>query len=365
MKTYITKQSIETQYQTVGNQQGNKILFQGLTNHLPYHYLDLLKSTNHSSIINTKKHYTVGSGLVGGDPQLLMQLELKDIMNKICLDLLIYNGYALKFVYSKDLTRIATVEHIPLCNLRYSVDEHNNIDGVVIGEQNTLNNNNRKKQTKPVKYPLFDPVFASEQPIQVYVYSAYNPLQIQYPMPDYYGAIDYINIDARLGAYHLNNVKRGFFPPAIVTFPNRMLDEDQEREVVRQQEKFFIGEEEIKALFMFGEPGADGDIRAPKIEAFEASKNVDLFNQLNEIATQKIITSHQLTSPVLASLPGSGSLGGNSNEILTAYDLFYNKVIKVYQNTLLKGINLITKYNTIPPISIVNTSPVSLENKIV
>ena len=359
MKVYTTKQSVAYTNQPIQNVQGIKIANQGLDNLMPYIYLDLLKSTIHSAIINTKQFYIVGNGLSGGEPTLNMQLQTKDILAKLASDITIYNGYALKFVYSKDLTKIATVEHVPMCNLRYSIDADGNINGVAISEDQI---NYRRKKLKPVQYPLFDPTLASEQPVQVYIYSAYSPLQGYYPIPDYSGGIDYISIDGRLGTYHLNNVKRGFTPTSIVTFPSRMLDEDQEREVVRQFEEFYTGEKEVKSLFLFGEPTADGEVRAPKIESYEASKNVDLYNQLNEITTQKIITTHQLFSPVLASLPGSGSLGGNSNEILVAYDLFYNKVIKVYQNNILKGLNLITSYNNIPPYTIIPTQPTINKN---
>lgn len=359
MKVYTTKQSTQYLTQPINNVNGIKIANQGIDNAMPYVYLDYLKSTVHSAILNTKQFYIEGNGLSGGDPMLIAQLNSKNILAKLASDITIFNSYALKIVYSKDLTKIANVEHVPICNIRYHIDNENNVNGVAISEDQL---NYKRKRIKPIIYPLFDPTLASEQPVQIYIYSGYSPLQGYYPIPDYYGAIDYISIDCRLATYHLNCVKRGFTPTSIITFPSRMLDEDQEREVVRQFEEFYTGEKEVKSLFLFGEPTSDGDLRAPKIESYEASKNVDLYNQLNETTMQRIITAHQLGSPVLASLAGSGSLGGNANEILTAYDLFYNKVIKVYQNNILKGLNLITTYNNVQPLTIIPTQPTTLKN---
>jgi hypothetical protein len=88
-------------------------------------------------------------------------------------------------------------------------------------------------------------------------------------------------------------------------------------------------------LVINSEPNNAGDTRAPSFQTFDVNNNVDIFNNLNETCMQKIITAHNLPSPVLASLPGSGSLGGNANELMIAYELFYNTTIANLQNNIL------------------------------
>ena len=68
-----------------------------------------------------------------------------------------------------------------------------------------------------------------------------------------------------------------------------------------------------------------------EFEKFEASTTVDLFNALNTIATQKIVSSHRLSSPVLVGQAGSGTLSGNAGEISVAAELFYNTTCKSLQ----------------------------------
>lgn len=82
-----------------------------------------------------------------------------------------------------------------------------------------------------------------------------------------------------------------------------------------------------------------------KIEKFEATNNADLYNNVNDIIFQKIITAHRLTSPVLAGISGSGNLSGNANEIINAYILFNYTVIQNYRIKVLNVINEFVRKN--------------------
>ena len=52
------------------------------------------------------------------------------------------------------------------------------------------------------------------------------------------------------------------------------------------------------------------------------------------MVVQKILTAHRITSPLLVGISQPGSLG-NRNEMLDAYTLFLNMVIKPYQQDIL------------------------------
>ena len=52
------------------------------------------------------------------------------------------------------------------------------------------------------------------------------------------------------------------------------------------------------------------------------------------MVVQKILTAHRITSPVLLGIATPGALG-QRNEMLDAYNLFLNMVVKPYQQDIL------------------------------
>ena len=59
---------------------------------------------------------------------------------------------------------------------------------------------------------------------------------------------------------------------------------------------------------------------------------------------QKLLTAHRITSPMILGIKTAGQLGGRS-EMLDAYLLFLNTIIKPYQQSLLKSFEMLLEYN--------------------
>jgi len=88
------------------------------------------------------------------------------------------------------------------------------------------------------------------------------------------------------------------------------------------------------------------------VNAFRASANADTFNNVERIIFQKIISAHQLASPTLAGVSGSGNLSGNANEIINAYILYNYTVIEKMRGKILDHLNKFTKLNKTAPLVI-------------
>ncbi|MDN5385821.1 hypothetical protein QEP66_27810, partial [Streptomyces sp. LB8] len=73
------------------------------------------------------------------------------------------------------------------------------------------------------------------------------------------------------------------------------------------------------------------------------------YTVLNELTIQNIMIGHRVTSPMLLGVKTEGQLGGR-NELLQAYELYMNSVVKPFQNQLLKTFKKLLAINgvTIP-----------------
>jgi hypothetical protein len=92
----------------------------------------------------------------------------------------------------------------------------------------------------------------------------------------------------------------------------------------------------------------------PEITRLETDSNNQLFETMNNIASQKIATGHGADLS-LAGIEGRGSdLGGTANRINLARLHFVDTVIKPFQHTLIQGINKIMEINELGDVTVIN-----------
>ena len=90
----------------------------------------------------------------------------------------------------------------------------------------------------------------------------------------------------------------------------------------------------------------------PQITPFNASANADIYNNVEGIIFQKIVSAHRLSSPTLAGVSGGGNLSGNAAEIIDAYVLYNYTVIAQLRRNILDHLNRFTKINRTSPLVI-------------
>ncbi len=89
---------------------------------------------------------------------------------------------------------------------------------------------------------------------------------------------------------------------------------------------------------------AEDETKAVEFIPLSVDNNASIYNTLNDLAVQKIITGHRLSSPALAGAPSSGSIVFG-NELSTSYEYFYNLVIPKYRTPVLDIMNKIFRIN--------------------
>jgi hypothetical protein len=174
------------------------------------------------------------------------------------------------------------------------------------------------KEFPTVKYQTFNPMDVNDSFVQIFFYSRYTKGMKIYPLPFYFAAQDYIELEGELANYRLNNVKGGFTPTTVITLPTANMTEEEEQALYDGLKESAVGRDGNRFIVLYG----DGS-NSPTITTL-AGLDTNSAKELDEIVTQKILTAFGLNSPMLAGLPGAGSLGGNGSELATATAYFRN-----------------------------------------
>lgn len=248
-----------------------------------------------------------------------------------------FGGFYLQVILNEDETTV-TVYHQDFSAVRIGeVDE--------MGRPSTFRISNDWTKTTgkwaPIEVQAFDGTGSLEKgKVYLFYYWDYEPDLPLYCVPDWYAAAEYVKADGALGEFYNNSIENGFTPSVVVSLPTDP-DDDTKDEIQRDMEGAFSGPKGASRIVMiYGEDGAK-----PTITPFLASANADIYNNLEGIVFQKIISAHRLASPTLAGVSGSGNLSGNAAEIIDAYVLYNYTVIEGYRRTILDALNIFTRFN--------------------
>jgi hypothetical protein len=189
---------------------------------------------------------------------------------------------------------------------------------------------------------------------QLFYYCSYAPSVRYYPIPEYLGALAYIETDARIANYHVNNLRNGFLGGFLFNFNNGVPSNEEQREIKRQLQKQLKGDDGERIVVNFNDSADTG----LKIEPLNANDLDKQFNILNETIQTEIFVAHRVTSPMLFGVRVSGQLGGRS-ELVEAYELFKAVYVNDRVQKLEKVFNYIFSFNGLGVLEIEPTEPIT------
>ena len=303
---------------------------------------DLIELYNNSSIHNTCINAIV-DGIVGegltADPEYVLDTanstseSWNDVFKKVAQDYKLYGGFAMEIIWNKSRTRIAEVYHIDFSWLRAKEKNYRGqIPGYYISDEWATDYRYGQATIDDVPYlPMYNPHTNVEEPKQLYVFNPYRPGQKYYPLPDYVGALRVIELDTEVDNFHINNIMNGLAPSLMVTtFTNA---NEEEREAIERMLKLQYSGTNNAGNLMYID--VDSPENAPKIEPIPQNGADGYYVAINDMVTQKILTAHRITSPMILGIKTPGQLGGR-DEVTDAYLLLVNTVIRPYQQNILQ-----------------------------
>ena len=337
-------------------------------NLFPSYLVDLYNnSATHAAVVNATAAMIAGDDLLVDESKDLAQyVDLKkflanansketahDIIVKLAFDLKLQGSFALNVIWSKDRTKIAEIYHIPAEQLRVGVpDEHGRVKDYYISADWAQY---RKKEYMPKRVAAFNMQDRREASQIIYT-GLYSPAMELYHTPDYVASTNWIEVDSLTADYHLNNIANGFSGSFFINFANGIPTKEERERIERQITQKFSGASNAgKFVLTFTEDGQE----KPEIVPIQVSNADKQYTVLNELCIQNIMIGHRVTSPMLLGVKTEGQLGGR-NELIQAYEMYMNTVVKPYQNIILRTFKRLLAVNDIViPFHIQNVSPIN------
>lgn len=319
--------------------RGKDWISYGQKNMFPEVLIDLLNtSAIHGTAIQAKLDATIGEGIIDtGNTIVNANNEtLNDIYEKIAYDYLVFGGYSVNVIWNRGGDAIVELYHLPFANVRSG--KLNEEDRVTDYYYSSDWNNVRKY--KPVRYPAFNAKETrGDNSSQIFYFYDYSPSSDVYPLPSYMGAVNDIELDARISRFHNANISNGMSPSLLINLPNGVPSPEEQRVLHRELNRSFSGENNAGRVFLTFSDGAD---RAPQLTPVQ-SANDSYYVVLEERISSRILTAHRITSPLLIGIRDGGGLGNNAQEIEVAYAHFMSSVIQPIQKSINKSLGRVTR----------------------
>ena len=347
---------------------GRDWIYYGKNNDYPEYLLNLYnRSSKHNAIINQKAAYVLGGGdettgetVVNGDGE-----TLNDVMRKVIIDYELFNGFYLEIITAKAGGKIAEMRHVNFSHIRSNAENTKfyytkKWTKQIYDDSDNITTLANSQPDLASDWEVYDAYSATaKRGKSLYCYKSYRPDLDTYTLPDYIGAIPYIETDFEIANYWYNAVKNGFTASHIVTFYGDAGTVEEQKKLEERIKKKFTGTDKAGRIILnFSQNKEKGGSEIANIIPQDLDKQ---FNILNETVQQEIFTGHRISSPMLFGIKTAGQLGGRS-ELIEANELFQNTYVNPRQGIFNKIFsNLMADFGVKKGVELMKLVPIGLD----
>ena len=346
--------------------KGKDWIYYGERNDYPNYLLRIYNnSAKHNAILTGKVDYICGNGwsVNADDPMAKAKAygminkvnsedeSLNELTKKLTTDLSIFGGYYLQVIWTKATGEIAELYHVDYYKVRT-----NNENSEFYVSDNWIKNDNVNPRPDYETFPAFDP--NNRTGSQILYFKEYRAGANTYSLPDYRGAISYIELDISIGEYHLNTINNGMFSSKLINLNGGKVSQEEEDRIERQFKEKFSGSKNAGKFMLAFNDSKENEPSIVDLSGTELDKHFDL---LNKTVQQEIFSGHKVTSPMLFGVKTEGQLGGRA-ELREASELFQNTYVNAKQRSLEETINYLYKFNDVTAqLELKKTEPINFE----
>jgi predicted transcriptional regulator len=288
------------------------------------------KSPKHNAIVSAKASFIAGIGtdVYGQNTTDIAKAEAKlkninayetyeELKAKIAYDAELFNGFCVEVIWNKAKTAPSEYYHIPFKDVRKSLDGH-----YLYCEDWT------DAKAERVHYMPYNPITRESK--QLYYCQFYRPGEGTYPLPDYVGALKYIEVDTEISNYYLNSIKNGFTAQTHIQLFKGIPTPEEARATARRFKENYQGTDNAGGLIIQYNDPTEKESVISNLQPSDFDKQFDL---LNKTVQQEIFVAHKVNSPMLFGVRVEGQLGGRS-ELIESYEMFHHAYIEPRQQKI-------------------------------
>ena len=303
----------------------------GADNIYPDFLIELFnKSPKHNAIVSAKASYVAGIGteVYGQNTTDIAKAEAKlkninayetyeELKAKIAYDLELFNGFCVEVIWNKAKTSPSEYYHIPFKDVRKGLE----------GEYIYCEDWTDTKATR-IPYLPYNPITRESK--QLYYCQFYRPGEGTYPLPDYVGALKYIEVDTEISNYYLNSIKNGFTAQTHIQLFKGIPTPEEARATARRFKENYQGTDNAGGLIIQYNDPTEKESVISNLQPSDFDKQFEL---LNKTVQQEIFVAHKVNSPMLFGVRVEGQLGGRT-ELVEAYEMFHHAYIEPRQQKI-------------------------------
>lgn len=321
-------------------------------------------SAIHNAILKTKTKMTAGEGfLINGaktkeesdakylalNPSVKAEYDLflknpnneenmEAVKVKNADDLQEQGMYAYEVVFNMDFSKIVRVKYVNVQNIRPSKMKNGKIDSYWYCRDWSKA---KHADYKPVEIKAFDG--QRKDALNQLVFEKVGKNEYFGELP-YKGCLNWIMTDFKMSLYHLSSMDNGMNPGIWFKFYKVPKSESEKQTILDELKRKYQGATKTNKMVVTFSEGKD---LAPDIQPMQVSNLDKQLLLLAELCDKKILTGHQLTSPLLAGVSVSGQIGGNT-ELQTAYNIFDKVAMEADRQHVERSYQRILDYNKVP-----------------
>lgn len=302
-----------------------------------------VKSPTNNAVINNICKLVYGKGLNALDASqkpnayaMMRALLHPSCIKQVITDLKMLGQCAYQIIKSKDKKSIAEVHHMPVQLLRA---EKCNEEGEIVAYWYS-DNWADVRNFKPRRIPRFG---TSNEEIEILYIQQYAVGMKYYSYVDYQGSLPYAVLEEEVANYLINEVQNGFSGTKIINF-NNGIPAPEERERIKQDTISKVtGTRGARTIVAFNH----NEQSKTTIDDVPLNDAPNHYEYLADECMRKIMLGHNVTSPLLFGIATNNGFSSNADELKNSFILYYNMVIKPFQEIILDSLEQILTYNNV------------------
>ena len=325
-------------------------------NNYPQYLLDLYnRSAKHRALVDGKVDFINGRGWsvdqsANVTNQAMAQAKLfiaspnpDETLNKLSrqinFDDVLYGGYYLELIWSKDNTQIAEVNYIDFRYVRTNADK----SMFYITEDWS----SRKPEGND-DYEMIPAFNVNEKGGKQILAVDNSNSKTVYPLPTYLPAVPMVEADFELAQFDLSAIQRGFTPTMMLSFNNGIPTDEEAEELERMIEDKFSGTDNAgKFLLNF----SDSKDRSVEVQPITPSNISDMYQVLEKRIDSTLLVAHRVINPILFGWKeGQNGLSNNADEMRIAQAAYQSRYSTPKQEQQEVVFNSIISVNGLPRI---------------
>ena len=289
-------------------------------------------SPTNRAIIDSYAKFIYGKGLTSLQQSqkplqfamVMQKLSKKDLKN-ICQDYALFSEASMEVIYKNGT--LDRIKHVPKNQI---LPNKMNEEGDIETYWYSLDFNEPRKY-KPVPIPAFN-YEKKKNGSYIYLINSYQVGKMYFTDPVYMAGLPYAELEEEIANYCINHIKNGLSFGHIFN-----MNQGEPSPEVKRTMKDIIkreGQGSINAgvALINWNNGKDTGIDVTALEVSDAHQQYEF---LTKEATQKLLISHKVTSPILFGIKDNTGMGNNANEMESAFNELSINVITPMKETIL------------------------------